>query len=187
LDFSASLVGLLLLFPLFLLVAFLVKVTSRGPVFYTQIRVGQQFKPFTIIKFRSMVLNNSDVNTLVTSTKDDRITPLGTLLRRYKLDELPQLINVLKGDMSLVGPRPEVQRYIRHFQLDYAGILRVKPGITDTAAIAFKHEEALLAEHEDVEWAYVNVILPQKIKMYHDYIKGISFWGDIKLIFRTLF
>ena len=185
-DCCAATLGLVALIPVFIVLAIMVKVTSKGPVFYKQTRMGQQFKPFTMLKFRSMVLRQSDDVSLVTSAGDARITWVGAILRRLKLDELPQLLNVIKGEMSLVGPRPEVKRYINHYQLDYAGILRVKPGITDNAAIAFKHEEALLAGHDDVEAAYIQDILPKKIKMYHEYIKNISFMGDVRLIIKTL-
>ena len=185
-DCCAATLGLVALIPLFIVLAILVKVTSKGPVFYKQTRMGQQFKPFTMLKFRSMVVRQSDDVSLVTSAGDARITWVGAILRRLKLDELPQLFNVIKGEMSLVGPRPEVKRYINHYPLDYAGILRIKPGITDNAAIAFKHEEAILADHDDVESAYIEDILPKKIKMYHEYAKNISFVGDIRLIFKTL-
>lgn len=186
-DCVAAGAGVLLLSPVFLALAVAVKLSSKGPVLYKQTRVGQHFQPFTMLKFRSMVVNNEHHHSLVTSSTDTRITAVGAFLRRFKLDELPQLLNVVMGHMSLVGPRPEVMRYVRHFQLDYAGICRIKPGITDNAAIAFKDEESLLAAHENVEDAYIQHVLPEKIKLYHAYMANITFVGDIRLILKTIF
>jgi lipopolysaccharide/colanic/teichoic acid biosynthesis glycosyltransferase len=187
LDILASFFGLLVLSPLFLGIALLVKGSSKGPVFYVQERVGREFRLFRMLKFRSMVVNNAEKASLVTGAGDARITPIGAWLRRYKLDELPQLWNVLVGDMSLVGPRPEVMRYIQHYRQDYEGILCVRPGITDTAAIAFKDEEAILAQYDNVESAYIQHVLPKKIVLYKAYIESIGFWSDLRLIIRTVF
>ncbi len=187
LDIFAALSGIIILSPLFLVIGGLVKLSSKGPIFYVQERLGKQFKPFNMIKFRSMVVNNSESHSLVTAKSDKRITAIGVVLRRYKLDELPQLINVIKGDMSLVGPRPEVSRYATHYLKDYEFILSILPGITDNAAIEFKNEEVLLNEFEDKEMAYIQKVLPKKIKLYRNYINSISFFGDLKLIFKTIF
>ena len=186
-DFFAAGIGSVILAPLFLIIAIAVKCSSRGPVFYKQERVGKEFQPFTMYKFRSMVVNDADQHHLVTAQGDQRITSIGRFLRRYKLDELPQLINVIQGKMSLVGPRPEVMRYIEPYKEEYVEILQIKPGITDNAAIAFKREEEILATYENSEVAYIEKILPEKIKLYQKYISSISFLGDIKLIFRTIF
>ena len=134
-----------------------------------------------------MVVNDSSQHSLVTSKGDIRITRVGKFLRRYKLDELPQLINVLKGEMSLVGPRPEVERYINHYKSDYTFILKVKPGITDNAAIAFKNEEDILQQYDNPQDAYIQKIMPQKIQLYKNYMNNISFLSDIKLILKTIF
>jgi len=152
-----------------------------------QERLGKNFRPFKMLKFRSMVVNNAQNHSLVTAKQDARITPLGGLLRAYKLDELPQLINVLKGDMSLVGPRPEVERYINHYKSDYTFILKINPGITDNAAIAFKNEEDILQQYDNPQEAYIQKIMPQKIQLYKDYMQNISFFNDIKLILKTIF
>ena len=186
-DFIAASFGGITISPIFIVLAMAVKWSSKGPVFYKQERIGKGFQPFIMYKFRSMVVNNASKNQLVTATGDPRITTVGKFLRRYKLDELPQLFNVIRGDMSLVGPRPEVMRYIEHYKVDYEKILQVKPGITDNAAIAFKHEEKILAEYDNSEVAYIKKILPMKIRLYHDYISKISFIGDIKLILKTIF
>ena len=186
-DILASLIGLICLLPVFFTIAIAVKVTSKGPIFYVQERLGKNFRPFKMLKFRSMVINNAQNHSLVTAKRDARITPLGSLLRAYKLDELPQLLNVLKGDMSLVGPRPEVERYINHYKSDYEFILKIKPGITDNAAIAFKNEEDILQKYDNPQDAYIQKIMPQKIQLYKNYINNISFFSDIKLILKTIF
>ena len=187
LDIVASLLGLILLLPFLIIIAMLVKGSSKGPIFFTQERLGKNFKPFQIIKFRSMIVNIENKHSLVTAKGDKRITPIGKFLRRYKIDELPQLINVLKGEMSLVGPRPEVARYIKSYQYQFRQILSVSPGITDNAAIKFKNEEDLLNQYKDKEKAYIENIMPQKINLYMEYINKISFVGDIKLIVKTIF
>ena len=187
LDFLSSLFGLIILFPFLIIISFLVKLSSKGPIFFKQDRLGKNFISFKIIKFRSMVVNNSANHSLVTSKGDNRITKLGAFLRKYKLDELPQLWNVLKGDMSLVGPRPEVSRYIEKYPNEYNEILSVLPGITDNASIKFRNEEEILNNFQDKETAYVKEIMPKKIELYQQYISSISFFGDIKLIFKTIF
>ena len=184
-DVASSAVGLVVLSPVFLVVAALIKAKDRGPVFFRQERVGLHGRTFRIHKFRTMRVANAGV--LITSADDDRITPVGAFLRRTKLDELPQLIDVLRGDMSLVGPRPEVPRYVAMWGDDArAEILSVRPGISDPAAIAFRNEQDVLAAADDPERHYVEVILPQKVAMYLDYVRTRSFVGDLRVIFGTL-
>ncbi|RUM60009.1 MAG: sugar transferase [Persephonella sp.] len=185
-DFIFSLMGLLVLLPLFIIVAFLIKKEDRGSIFFRQERVGQNWKPFKIYKFRTMVENAERMGAKVTKGNDPRITKIGKILRKYKIDELPQLINVLKGDMSLVGPRPEVYKYAKVYKKDYDEILKVKPGITDYASLEFIDEEKLLENAENPEKYYIEKILPIKIKYYKKYLKDISFFTDIKLILRTI-
>ncbi|MEK9726803.1 MAG: sugar transferase [Candidatus Margulisiibacteriota bacterium] len=187
LDIFASFLGVICLLPLFLIIAIIIKTTSKGPVFFIQERVGRDFQPFNMVKFRSMVVNDNTKHSLVTSSGDQRVTRIGQILRRYKLDELPQLLNVLNGTMSLVGPRPEVSRYIKYYKSEYEIILSVKPGITDNASIEFKKEEEILAQYDEKERAYIEKIMPQKMKLYNDYIKNITLLSDIKLIFKTIF
>lgn len=184
-DVASFAVGLVVLSPVFLVVAALIKAKDRGPVFFRQERVGLHGRTFRIHKFRTMRVANAGV--LITSADDDRITPVGAFLRRTKLDELPQLIDVLRGDMSVVGPRPEVPRYVAMWGDDArAEILSVRPGISDPAAIAFRNEQDVLAAADDPERHYVEVILPQKVAMYLDYVRTRSFVGDLRVIFGTL-
>ncbi len=185
-DFTLALIGLLLLSPVFLLIAILIKREDGGSVFFRQIRIGQSGKPFKIYKFRTMVENAEELGAKVTKEDDPRITEIGKFLRKYKIDELPQLINVLKGEMSLVGPRPEVPKYVSAFKEDYKEILKVKPGITDYASIEFKDENRLLKGAENPEEVYIKEILPVKIEYYKKYLRDISFITDIKLILKTI-
>ena len=185
-DIILSLSGLILLFPFFLLIAVLIKKEDGGSVFFRQVRVGQNGKPFKIYKFRTMVENAERLGAKVTKEDDPRITEIGKFLRKYKIDELPQLINVLKGEMSFVGPRPEVPKYVELFRDDYEEILKVKPGITDYASLEYKDENKLLKGVENPEEIYIKEILPVKIKYYKRYIKDISFLTDIKLIIKTI-
>jgi len=185
-DAIAAGLGLLFLFPVFIIIAVLIKIEDGGSVFFRQERVGQNWKTFRIYKFRTMVENAEKLGAQVTTGDDPRITRIGRFLRKYKLDELPQLINVVKGEMSLVGPRPEVPRYAKLFKQDYDEILKVKPGITDFASIEYKDENELLRGVSDPEKVYVNKILPEKIRYYKKYIEKISFLTDFALIIRTL-
>lgn len=183
-DLVASAAGLAVLSPILLGVSAAIWAHDRGPVFFRQERVGKDGEIFRIHKFRSMKAANSGA--LITSSHDDRITPVGRFLRSSKLDELPQLIDVVLGDMSVVGPRPEVPRYVELWG-DQARreILSVRPGISDPAAIAFRHEQEELAAVEDPEQHYVEVILPRKVEMYRDYVAHRSFFGDLAIILRT--
>jgi len=185
-DFTASLLGLIVLSPLFLIVAILIKLDDGGSIFFRQTRVGQHGKPFKIYKFRTMVENAEKLGAQVTKGDDPRITRVGKFLRKYKLDELPQLINVLKGEMSLVGPRPEVPKFVKLFDEDYKEILQVKPGITDYASLEFKDENELLKGAENPEEVYIKEILPKKIEYYKKYLKDISFTTDLKLLLKTI-
>ena len=185
-DFIASLLGLIVLSPLFLVIAILIKLDDGGSIFFRQTRVGQYGKLFKIYKFRTMVENAEKLGAQVTKGDDPRITRVGRFLRKYKLDELPQLINVLKGEMSLVGPRPEVPKFVKLFEEDYKEILQVKPGITDYASLEFKDENELLKGAENPEEVYIREILPKKIEYYKRYLKEISFTTDLKLIFKTI-
>lgn len=184
-DIFLSGFGLILLSPLFLVIAIWIKLDSRGPIFYRQVRVGRNNTEFRIFKFRSMHIG-SDKGSLVTiGGRDPRITRSGYFIRKFKIDELPQLINVFIGDMSLVGPRPEVRHYVNYWTPEQMHVLDVRPGITDPASIKFRNENELLAMAEDPEKYYIEVIMQEKIKLYLDYVKKSSFWYDIKLIFQT--
>jgi len=186
-DFLASVAGLALLLPLFLAIAIWIKMDGSGPVFFRQERVGRNGRPFRIFKFRTMAFDASKRGLQLTVGADPRITRSGAVLRRYKLDELPQLLNVACGDMSLVGPRPEVPRYVAHYSdSQRADILSVRPGITDPASIAFVNENDLLSAADDPERMYIESVLPRKLRLYEDYIRNRSFWGDVRLIFQTL-
>ena len=184
-DIVASGCGLLVLSPILLIVAIWIKLDSKGPVFYRQVRVGRYNKDFRIFKFRSMRVG-SDKGSLVTiGGRDPRVTRSGYFIRKFKIDELPQLINVFIGDMSLVGPRPEVRHYVDYWTPEQMRVLDVCPGITDPASIRFRNENELLEQAEDPEKYYIEVIMQDKIKLYLEYVDNASFWYDIKLIFQT--
>ncbi len=184
-DILASGCGLLVLSPVFIIVAIWIKLDSEGPVFYRQTRVGRYNKDFRIFKFRSMRVG-SDKGSLVTiGGRDPRVTRSGYFIRKFKIDELPQLINVFVGDMSLVGPRPEVRHYVDFWTPEQMRVLDVRPGITDPASIRFRNENELLEKAEDPERYYIDVIMQEKIRLYLEYVEKSSFWYDIKLIFQT--
>ncbi len=185
-DFLISLVVLIIFSPLFLILGILTKKDSEGPVFYRQIRIGKDGKPFKIFKFRTMV-NNADKSG-VTSTKEDdvRITKMGKFIRKYNLDELAQFINVLKGEMSIVGPRPEIPYYVNMFTEEEKIILSVKPGITDWACIWNPDENKLLAGSDDPDRDYLEKIRPEKIRLQLKYVREHSFWIDFKIMLMTL-
>lgn len=184
-DIVASGFGLLVLSPILIIVAIWIKLDSEGPVFYRQVRVGRYNKDFRIFKFRSMRIG-SDKGSLVTiGGRDPRVTRSGYFIRKFKIDELPQLINVFIGDMSLVGPRPEVRHYVNYWTPEQMRALNVRPGITDPASIRFRNENELLEKAEDPEKYYIEVIMQEKLKLYLEYVENASFWYDIKLIFQT--
>ena len=184
-DIVASGCGLIVLSPVFLILAIWIKLDSPGPVFYRQVRVGRGNRDFRIFKFRSMRVG-SDKGSLVTiGGHDPRITRSGYFIRKFKLDEFPQLINVFVGDMSLVGPRPEVRHYVDYWTPEQMHVLDVRPGITDPASIKFRNENELMEAASDPEKYYIEVIMQEKIKLYLEYVQHHSFLGDIGLIFKT--
>ena len=184
-DIILSLFGLMILFPFMLIIAILIKLDSKGPVFFKQIRVTKNGREFKIFKYRTMRVG-SDKYSQITVGKDNRITKIGAFLRKYKLDEIPQLINVLIGDMSLVGPRPEVPKYVTLYTDEQKEILKVRAGITDYASIEFSDENDLLASEEDPEKAYIEKVMPKKIELNKKYITEISILTDIKIILLTI-
>lgn len=187
-DFIFSFIGLILLSPIFLIISLLIALSSKGGVFYKQTRVGKDNIDFKVYKFRSMIVD-ADKKGLLSIGKDGRdprITKIGYILRKYKLDELPQLINVLKGDMSLVGPRPEVRKYVDLYDNKQKEILKVKPGITDIASITFRNENDLLSQNPNPEDYYIQEIMPKKISLSLEYVKTRTLIKDIKLIFKTI-
>ena len=187
-DFITSFFGLVLLIPVFVLIALWIKGDSKGPVFFRQKRVGFRGVSFRIHKFRTMVMDAEKKGRQITVGVDSRITTVGVFLRKYKLDELPQLIDVLAGNMSLVGPRPEVPKYIDYYSEDEKhDVLSVKPGITDNASIEFRDENELLASSKDPEVTYINEVLPKKIALYRKYVRECSFFGDVAILFKTIF
>lgn len=185
-DFLASLFGLLLLSPLILCIAVWVKCDSKGPIFYRQVRVGKDGREFKLLKFRSMRVGADRAGLLTLGDRDPRVTRSGFWLRKTKLDELPQLFNVLVGDMSLVGPRPEVPKYVALYTPEQREVLSVRPGITDTASVEMRNEAELMAQQADPEGYYVNVQIPLKIKLAKEYIAQQSLLSDLKLIVRTI-
>jgi lipopolysaccharide/colanic/teichoic acid biosynthesis glycosyltransferase len=185
-DIFFSALGLLALCPVLILLALWVKLSDFGPVFYRQVRVGRGGEPFRIWKFRSMVVNADKMGLSVTSGNDPRITRVGRLLRKTKLDELPQLWNVLAGEMSFVGPRPEVPRYVERYTTEQREILKLKPGITDLATLEFRDEEDLLKAQADVEKFYIEVCVPRKIELNLQYARHASVGRDIWIILQTL-
>ncbi len=184
-DILASAAGLLLLSPLFLVVALWIKCDSRGPVFYRQTRVGRGNRDFRLFKFRSMYVDSDKKGLLTVGGRDSRVTKSGYFIRKYKIDELPQLINVFTGDMSFVGPRPEVRRYVDLYTAEQLHVLDVRPGITDRASVKYRNENDLLAMAEDPEEYYVRVIMPDKLAINLEYVARHSLWSDIVIIFST--
>jgi lipopolysaccharide/colanic/teichoic acid biosynthesis glycosyltransferase len=182
-DFTFALAGLILISPLLPLIAVAIMLEDGGPILYSQTRVGRNFRAFRLHKFRTMV-TGADSGSLLTAPCDARITRVGRFLRRYKLDELPQVWNVIKGDMQLVGARPEVARYVEMFRSLYEQILRDPPGITDPATILFRHEESAFAAG-NIEQQYVSEILPQKLRLSLEYSRRRNFWSDLGVIWRT--
>ena len=184
-DITLSLFGLIILLPFMLIIAILIKFDSKGPIFFKQIRFTTGGREFKILKYRTMRVG-SDKYSQITVGKDERITKIGSFLRKYKLDEIPQLINVLIGDMSLVGPRPEVPKYVALYTDEQKEILKVRAGITDYASIEFSNENDLLALEEDSEKAYIEKIMPKKIELNKKYLSEISMLTDIKIILLTI-
>jgi lipopolysaccharide/colanic/teichoic acid biosynthesis glycosyltransferase len=186
LDILATAAGLIILSPVFGLVACCIKLTSRGPVLYRQVRIGKDGRPFQILKFRSMRMQSSIEDLKITVAGDSRVTPVGEIIRRYKIDELPQLWNVIRGHMSLVGPRPEVPLYVEEYTREQRMVLSVRPGITDPASLAYRHEEEILAGQGDPEEFYRTKILPDKLALNKTYLEKITFQNDIRIIVKTI-
>jgi lipopolysaccharide/colanic/teichoic acid biosynthesis glycosyltransferase len=184
-DFIVSALGIVVFSPVLILSALLVKVDSPGPIFFKQQRIGKEFRPFWIYKFRTMRAS-LEQGPNITIGNDPRITGIGRLLRQSKIDELPQLINILRGEMSFVGPRPEVPQYVQLYRKEYQQILTVRPGLTDLASLKYRDEAALLAGAENPEEEYVRRILPDKIMLATDYIQRASFFFDLRLILETI-
>jgi lipopolysaccharide/colanic/teichoic acid biosynthesis glycosyltransferase len=186
-DFIFSLAALILLLPVFIFVSIMVASDSKGGVFYLQERVGKDGKLFKLFKFRTMYVN-SDRTTLITiGNRDPRITPVGFFLRKYKIDEFPQLINVIKGEMSLVGPRPEVKKFVDLYTRTQLQVLSVRPGISDFASIKFRNENALLEGRENPVEFYIKEIMPAKLELNLQYVQRRTFWMDLKVIALTIF
>lgn len=186
-DIVFSLFGIIILSPIFLIIAFLVKVTSKGGAFYKQIRVGKNNKDFRLLKFRSMYVDSDKKSLITIGGHDSRVTKVGYFIRKYKLDELPQLINVLKGDMSFVGPRPEVRYYVNIYTKEQLQVLNVRPGITDPASIAYRNENELLAKQSDPKQYYIDVVMQDKLRINVEYIANRTFWSDVKIILKTIY
>lgn len=187
LDIVFSFIGLLILSPLLIILGIWVRLDSNGPVLYRQVRVGLGGRDFKLLKFRSMRINADKAGLLTVGGRDSRITNAGYHLRKFKLDELPQLINVLVGDMSLVGPRPEVRKYVDMYSESQKKVLSVRPGITDMASIAYKKENELLAGSPDPEKTYIEEIMPEKLKLNLIYIENPGFLNYFRIIFKTIF
>ena len=185
-DFIVAVVGLLLLLPGLLLVAALIRIVDGAPVFYRQVRVGRGGRPFRIWKFRTMGVDSERTGRAITVGRDPRITRTGVWLRRWKLDELPQLINVVAGEMGFVGPRPELPRFVDLYTEAQRRVLDLRPGITDPASIAYRSESDLLAGREDPEGYYIGTILPDKIRISLEYGAKASLWRNVKVILATL-
>jgi lipopolysaccharide/colanic/teichoic acid biosynthesis glycosyltransferase len=185
-DIVFSFLGIIFLLPTFIIISLLVGLTSKGGVFYKQKRVGKDNKDFTLYKFRSMKVNSDKKQLITVGEKDNRVTKVGYIIRKYKLDELPQLFNVLKGDMSFVGPRPEVRYYVDMYSDEQKQVLSVRPGITDIASIEYRNENALLEKADNPQEFYIKEVMPKKLELNRQYIISQSFIGDIKLIFKTI-
>lgn len=186
LDFLFSFLGLILLSPFFLFVAIFIKLSSSGPVLYKQLRIGLNGAEFDVFKFRSMRQNSDSLGLITVGVRDPRVTPIGFYLRKYKLDELPQLINVLIGDMSLVGPRPEVKKYVDLYTKEQRRVLSIRPGITDWASIYYRDENEILGHSFDPEKDYIEKVIPDKLSYNLIYIKKYGALEYFKIIFRTL-
>jgi lipopolysaccharide/colanic/teichoic acid biosynthesis glycosyltransferase len=185
-DIALAALALIALAPLFVLIAILIKLDSHGPVLFKQERIGKKFRPFLIYKVRTMVEDAPRLGASITYGNDSRITRVGRILRQSKLDELPQLLNILKGDMSFVGPRPEVRRYVELFRSDYEQILKVRPGLTDLASLKYSDEASILGQSKNPEVDYVTRLLPDKIYLAKEYIRHSSLLFDAKLIAETI-
>lgn len=186
-DLVMSLIGVLILLPFLIIISLFILFDSKGGVFYKQVRVGRNNRDFLLLKFRTMCTDADKKSLLTVGLSDSRVTRVGKFLRKYKLDELPQLFNILKGDMSLVGPRPEVRKYVSLYTNEQLKVLNVKPGLTDFASIEYMDESDLLAQSENPEQTYINEIMPDKLNLNFKYIKKQSFTTDLSILFKTIF
>ena len=185
-DIISSLVVLTMGLPFFILIAFLIGIDSKGGVFFIQQRVGKNNRNFGLFKFRTMRSNSEKAGQITVGGKDPRITKIGYFLRKFKLDEFPQLLNVIKGDMSIIGPRPEVRRYVDMYSKEQLKVLSVRPGLSDFASIEYINENELLGQSDNPEKTYIEEIMPAKLQLNLKYIEQKSFGTDIKLIFKTI-
>ena len=185
-DFIVSLIGIIILSPVFIIVSIAIKLDSKGNILFLQKRVGRYGKEFNIYKFRTMVTDAEKLGKQITIGKDNRITKVGAFLRKFKIDELPQLFNVFKGDMSLVGPRPEVPKYVSLYSFEQKKVLNVRPGITDMASLRYKDENDILGKVENPEEYYINVIMKDKLNLNLEYIEKSNIFFDIYLIVKTI-
>ncbi len=187
LDLVFSITAAVILSPVFLIIAVIIKIDSAGPVFFIQERIGKNFKPFRLYKFRTMHNYSGDGSLITIGSRDPRVTHIGYYLRKFKLDELPQLINVIKADMSIVGPRPEVRKYVELYTEEQKRVLMVKPGITDYASIEFRNENELLSGIENPDEYYIKIIMPEKLKLNIQYLRDRSIKQYMRIIFLTIF
>ena len=185
-DILISFLSLIFLVPVFVIIALLIVFDSKGGIFYSQLRVGKNQKDFKLLKFRTMYGGSEKKGLLTVGESDDRITSTGKWLRKFKLDELPQLLNILKGQMSFVGPRPEVRKYVDLYNEQQKQVLSVRPGLTDYASIEYSNENEILAKYADPEKAYIDIIMPDKLNLNLKYIKEKSLFVDLKIIFMTI-
>ncbi len=185
-DILFSIAALIVLSPVIVIISLIIFFQSGSPIFFYQERVGKNWRKFKIIKFRTMIKNAHNIGPKISTNDDSRVTKAGRFLRKYKLDELPQLFNILKGDMSIVGPRPEIPKFVNVFSNEYSEILKIKPGLSDYAALIYSNEASLIEPSHNPEEYYKSEILPQKIKLYKRYIEEMGFLTDIKIIFLTI-
>jgi len=186
-DLFFTLIGLPFLLPFLAIIALMIKLEDGGPVFFIQRRIGYKGKPFYMWKFRTMVIDAEKKGSLITVGNDPRITRVGYFLRKYKLDEFPQLLNVLKGEMSLVGPRPEVEKYVMLYNSEQRKVLDIIPGMTDPASIKYVNENEILAQAKDPEKIYIEKVMPEKIKLNLEYAEKATCWSDFLIIIKTFF
>lgn len=186
-DLFFTLIGLPFLLPFLAIIALMIKLEDGGPVFFIQRRIGYKGKPFYMWKFRTMVIDAEKNGSLITVGNDPRITRVGYFLRKYKLDEFPQLLNVLKGEMSLVGPRPEVEKYVMLYNSEQRKVLNIIPGMTDPASIKYVNENEILAQAKDPEKIYIEKVMPEKIKLNLEYAEKATCWSDFLIIIKTFF
>ncbi len=186
-DIVFSLVGFILILPFLIIICLIVIMESRGGIFYRQSRVGKNNMDFKILKIRTMYKDSDKKGLLTVGSRDARITKTGYFLRKYKIDELPQLINILMGQMSFVGPRPEVRKYVELYNAEQMKVLSVRPGLTDLASLIYYNESEYLSTFDDPEQNYIRVVMPHKIALNLEYIRKQNFWQDIRIIFKTLF